>query len=102
MATINPERQYPPMRGLANAHGHWTEREIHELILDSEGNSWVSTTSEQVDKIIAYSEPGEMGYTIWFEVRYLNGGIVRHNGSYIASVGFREIPQPPVDRIENE
>ena len=102
MAKPIPERQFPPMRGLANAHSHWTEREIHELILDPEGNSWISTDSDKVDRIIPYSEPGEMGYTIWFEVRYVNGGIVRHNGSYIASVGFREIPREKIEIADLE
>jgi len=78
-----------PMVGLANAHRHWENREIHELVFPDDG--YVSTKSDGVDQIIPYSEPGEMASTIWFEVIYENKSRVRFNGSYVSSVGFIEI-----------
>lgn len=87
MATLFPI----PTVGLANAHRHWENREINMLIFPDEDESYVSTKTDNVDQIIAYSEPGEMSPIIWFEVRYSNGEIIRHNGSHIASVSFREI-----------
>jgi len=91
-----------PVRGLANAHMHWSEREIHELVFADQDNSWIRTDNADVVEIIAYSEPGQMGYTIWFEVLFTNGGRVRFNGSYVASVGFREIPREKIEIADLE
>lgn len=89
------EKIHVPDIGLSNAHRHWRNREIHELVFADADQSFISTKNDNVDQIIAYSEPGEMSPTVWFEVHYSNGGIGRFNGSHIASVGFREIENAP-------
>jgi len=54
----------------------------------------ISIDQEFVDAIIPYSEPGEMGPTIWFEVIYSSGKHThRHNGSFIGTVNFVEVPE---------
>lgn len=85
MATLNPVSSV----SLANAHRHWKDRIIIGLLFPND--HYVDIRNENITEIIPYSEPGEMGYTIWFEVRYVNGNQIRHNGSYIASVDFTEI-----------
>ncbi len=56
-------------------------------------DAMISTTQEAIDVIIPYSEPGEMGPTIWFEVVRGDSENFRVNGSFLATVNFVEVPQ---------
>lgn len=89
MATLFPV----PATVLANAHRHWRGRTISLLQFPDDG--FIETKSPLIDEIIAYSEPGQMAPVIWFEVRYVDGSVVRHNGTYVASVVFEEIKDAP-------
>ena len=87
MAVKNPI----PTVGLSNAHRHWKNRYITALIfLD---NRSLDLSDPEIWKIEAYSEPGEMSPTIWFEVSFVKGKHERSrfNGSHLLSVHFREM-----------
>lgn len=59
--------RYPLLKGgLVNAHNHWRHRIVTELVWPND--EFISTNQEAIQAIIPYSEPGQYGPTIWFEV----------------------------------
>ncbi len=84
--------------GLANAHKHWRHRIVTELVFAPPEYGVISIESEIIEAIVPFSEPGEMGPTIWFEVVRSTGSHSRHNGSFIDTVNFTEMS--PNERSE--
>ncbi len=85
--------------GLANAHNHWRHRIVTELVFPPPEYGVITIESEIIEAIIPFSEPGEMGPTIWFEVIRSTGEHSRHNGSFVDTVNFSEIP--PAERTDS-
>ncbi len=81
-----------PDVGLANAHNHWRHRIVTELVFAPPEYGVISIEQELIDAILPYSEPGEMGPTLWFEVVKDDGKHSRINGSFLSSVMFSEVP----------
>ena len=77
-----------PAIGLANAHRHWRNRIVTALIWPDD--SAITTNDNGVLDILPYSEPGEMGSSIWFEIIREDGDNTRVNGSFLALVRFDE------------
>ncbi len=80
-----------PHVGLSNAHRHWQSRAITRLVFPDD--SYIQIGERGILLISAYSEPGEMAPTIWFEALEESGEFVRHNGSHVASIRFVELEE---------
>lgn len=63
---------------------------IKELIYPDDSTNTVGDSTlgsyYSVVEIVPYSEPGDMGYSLWFEVRFGDGHCCRVNSSYVAIV----------------
>ena len=91
-------KKYPLKEvSLASAHRHWEHRIVIELVWPDD--AMISIGQEAIDAIIPYSEPGEMGPTIWFEVVRHIGDFFRVNGSFLTTVSFAEVP--PNERMDD-
>lgn len=94
------ESKYPLVEvGLVNAHNHWRHRIVTELVWPNDEFLSLSTSEGAIEAIIPYSEPGQMGPTIWFEVIRPESENFRVNGSFLATVNFSEIP--PAERTDS-
>ena len=62
-------------------------REIKSIFFPGPGEEHM-TVGKGIDKIVAYQEPGGMGYATWFAV-YHNGVIIqRFNAAHVESVAY--------------
>ena len=85
--------------GLAYAHEHWKEKEITGLRFPDgrrvrAHNQMPSGEEGFCLGIDAYSEPAEMGVTVWFHVRIDFADDWHVNGSYVERV---EISPHPIE-----
>ncbi|KKK70754.1 hypothetical protein LCGC14_2920830 [marine sediment metagenome] len=84
------------MNDLVESHAHWRGMKIKYMSWDSEGEQYSTDIKyESVLSIKAYSEPGAMAPTIWFEITnssISDGSIsyIRVNGIYVHDVAFVE------------
>jgi hypothetical protein len=93
--------KYPLHDGsLHLAHNHWRHRVVTELVFAPPEYGVLSIEQDLIEVILPYSEPGEMGPTIWFEVIRSDGSFSRHNGTFIDTVNFVEVP--PAERMADE
>ncbi len=78
--------------GLVNAHNHWRHRVV--TALQWSNGDRLDINQPAVEAIVPYSEPGQYGPTIWFEVVNANATSEqsRHNGALVESVDFVEVP----------
>jgi len=69
-------------------HAHWTEKRI--VFLQSTVENY--SIKGDAKSILPYSEPGEMGPVIWFDVLMKDGRKIRVNGAHIISVEYEDVP----------
>lgn len=79
------------MSDLYLSPGHCYEGTIiKELIYPDDSTNTVGESKlgphYSVVEIVPYSEPGDMGYSLWFEIRFVDGHRCRVNSRYVATV----------------